>query len=369
MPSRLERIAGKRRRGVAPHDLIREDFELLCSTVCLRAARMVEEAILMQSVEGHAHEGHGAFRRHRHANTTMDDIVQSLGRNPTLIARHRQTLIDEIADWARRAIAGDASNLLVTPDGECLLDIGLFRQIEVDPAGVLRGLYVGGLRDDTDVRRRAEDKYGIAIGGGDAYLVDVERMERMGLNARQLAKGEHEDKIADYREQGLIIADEGERDHSRELRYLYIRHRTGGGASDDAAMLAAGKLYGPSGAMGTFLADAIDTLEKYASRCADQDGEIARMIADTWPELGVGEDDLLLVTYLCAVPPDAEIDVPDCSLRYLLEIDRNTDQTAFESHLAYVQDRPRARVKVGSEGADSEEFYQWFEQRLRATED
>lgn len=366
MPSRLERICGKRCPGVAPHDLVREDFERLASSVRLRTARMAEEAILMQSVEGHAHEGHVTFRGRPFVNTAMDDIVVSLGRDPRLVARHRQTLIDEIADWARRAIAGQADTLLVTEDAECLLDIGLFRQIEVEPEAVLRGLYVGGLRDDVAVRRRAEDKHGIRIGGGASYLVDVDRMQKMKLDARKLARGNHEDDIERYREEGLIIADEGERDHHDNVRYLYIRHRTGGGASDDAAMLAAGKLYGPSGAIGTFLADAVDTLEKYASRCADQDNGISEMIAADWPELGVSEDDLVLVTYLCAAPDDPEVEIPDCSLRYLLEIDRKSDQTAFESHLAYVQGRPRARMKIGSEDADSEEFYEWFDEHWKS---
>jgi len=365
MPSRHHRHAVQRPPGVAPDDVVREDFEWLVTGTRLRTTRMVEEAILMQSVEGHAHEGHAAFRRHPYVNTTMDDIIASLGRDPRLIARQRQALIDDIADWVRRAIAGNAGSLLVTEDAGCLLDLGLFRQIEVEPANVLRGFYVGGRRDDTEVRRRVERKYNIAIGGGAAYLVDTEVMHRLGLSARDLAKGAHESRLADYRAHGLIIADDCDRERLPKdtVRYLYIRHRTGGGASDDAAMLAAGKLFGPSGAIGAFLADAVDTLEKYATRCADQDNEIAQMIAGEWPELKVSEENLELITYLCAVPPDAGIEVPDCSLRHFIEVDRNRDQTAFESHLAYVQGRPRARMKLASEETDSEEFYAWFEER------
>jgi hypothetical protein len=368
MRSRHHRHAVQRPPGVAPDEVVREDFEWLVSGTRLRTTRMVEEAILMQSVEGHAHEGHGAFRHRPYVNTTMEEIIASLGRDPGLIARQRQALIDDIAEWMRRAIAGNAGSLLITEDAECLLDIGLFRQIEVEPAHVVRGFYVGALRDDTEVRRRVERKHDIAIGGGASYLVDTDVMHRMGLDARHLAKGAHESRLADYRGQGLIIADEGDRDHlpKESVRYLYIRHRTGGGTSDDAAMLAAGRLFGPSGAVGAFLADAVDTLEKYATRCADQDNEIALMIAAQWRELGVSEENLELITYLCAVPPDAEIEVPDCSLRHFIEIDRNSDQTPFESHLACVQGRPRARMKLGSEEVDSEEFYRWFAERARS---
>lgn len=323
----------------------------------------------MQSVEGHAHEGHAAFRHQQFANTTMDDIIVALGRDRKFVAHERQALIDDIADWVRRAIAGKAGNLLTAGDDGCLLDIGLFRQIEVEPGDVLRGFYVGGLRDDVDVRRRVEARYGFAIGGGAAYLVDIRQMARMDLDARKLAKGSHEDQIDRYRQVGLIIADEGERANfpPDRVRYLYIRHRTGGGTSDDAAMLAAGKLFGPSGAIGAFLADAVDTLEKYAARCADQDDEMAAMIAKEWPDLGVSEDQLELVTYLCAVPPGADFEVPDSSLRHFIEVDRNVDQTAFESHLAYIQGRPHARMKLAAEETDSELFYQWWEERARSS--
>ncbi len=58
--------------------------------------------------------------------------------------------------------------------------------------------------------------------------------------------------------------------------------------------------------------------------------------------------------------------MPDCSLRHALEIDRNSDQTAFESHLAYIQGRPRARMKLDHAEVDSEAFYQWFEERWAA---
>jgi len=334
----------------------------------LRTSRLVEEYILMQSVEGHAHEGHAAFRHHQFANTTMDDIIIALGRDRRLVAHERQALIDDIADWVRRAIAGKAGNLLMAGDGGCLLDIGLFRQIEVEPANVLRGFYVGGLRDDVEVRRRVEARYGFAIGGGAAYLVDIHQMERMNLDARALAKGSHEDQIDRYRQVGLIVADEGERADfpPDRVRYLYIRHRTGGGTSDDAAMLAAGKLFGPSAAIGAFLADAVDTLEKYAARCADQDDEIAAMIAGEWPDLDVSEDQLELATYLCAVQHDGDFEVPDSSLRHFIEVERNVDQTAFESHLAYIQARPHARMKLASEETDSELFYRWFEERWKS---
>jgi len=112
-------------------------------------------------------------------------------------------------------------------------------------------------------------------------------MERMELDAEQLAHGEWQDRMAEFRERGMITQyTEGDQ---RRLRFLYIRHRLGGGTSDDVAILAAGKLFGPSAALGAFLADAIDTFEKYVPlpRYADQDDDLALWIEANVPNLGV----------------------------------------------------------------------------------
>ncbi|NIM05936.1 MAG: hypothetical protein GTO55_06590 [Armatimonadetes bacterium] len=365
--SRLHRRSFRTiRSGVPPADIIREDFQRLTDNTRLRTSQLIEELILMQSVEGHAHEGHGAFAGRRFVNTSMQDTVQGLGRDPVAVAGQRQAVIDEVVEWVQLAARGKTGNLLVTPDGDCLFDIGLFRQIEVVPADVLKGIYLGGLRDDSKVRLEAEERYGIRIGGGETALVDVAKMEDMGLDAEKLAHGEWEDRIEELRSRG-VIAEYKEND-PRRLRFLYIRHRFGGGTSDDAAMLAVGKLFGPSAALGAFIADAIDTFEKYVPlpNYSDQDDELARWIEANVPDLGVSREALLHITHLCAVPEDAREQVPDSSLRRLLAIDRRCDQTALESHLAYLQERPYSPMLLAFEQVPNQEFYAWFEEYQEA---
>lgn len=354
------------RQGVAPPDIIREDFQHLVSTVRLRTSQLVEELILMQSIEGHAHEGHSTFAGRRFINTTLQDTVQALGRDTRLVADQRQALIDEVVEWVQQAAAGKGSNLLVTSDGDCLFDIGLFRQIEVNPLDVLKGFYLGGLRDNSAVRLEVEKQYGLRIGGGETALVDVKVMEEMGLDAETLAHGEWQNRMEEFRARGLIV--EYRDNDPRRLRFLYIRHRQGGGTSDDAAILATGKLFGPSATLGAFLADAVDTFEKYVPlpQYADQDDDIALWLKENVPDLGATADDLMRVTYLCAVPEHSPEKVPDSSLRWMLAIDRSVDQTALESHLAYLQGRPYAPQLLAFERAPNHEFYQWFEARLGA---
>lgn len=366
--SRVRRRSFVPAAGVAPSDLVREDFQRMVSSVRLRTSRLVEELILMQSIEGHAHEGHGAFSGRRFINTTVQDAVLALGRDPQVITGQRQELIDEVVEWVQHVAQGGTSELLTTTAGDCLFDMGIFRQIEVDAKAVLKGLYLGGLRDNSEVRIGVEEKHGIRIGGGETALVDVAVMEQMRLDAEQLAHGEWQDRMEEFRERGLITQySEGD---DRRLRFLYIRHRKGGGTSDDAAILAVGKLFGPSAALGAFLADAIDTFEKYVplARYADQDDELSLWIKDHVPDLGVTEADLQAVTYLCAVPEEAHDRVPDSSLRWMIAVDQRVDQTALESHLAYLQRRPYSRMVLAFERVPNNELYDWFEDQLRRTE-
>ncbi len=357
----------QRRPHTSPYDLIREDFQRMLYTMRLRTTEQATENILMQSCEGHAQMGHGAFAGRRFPNTEMDDIVRALGRNPTVVAEQRQDLIDEVFEWASRAIGGGAPSTLVNEDGEGLIGCGLLRHMEVNPSEVLRGLYLGGLRDDSELRLQVERQTGIRIGGGRMRFIDTEVMHEMSLDGDQLATGEHAAHTEAYRNEGLIVDDPGPDARDERIRYMYVRERQGGGASDDAAIIAAGKLYNLSVALGVFLADAIDTLEKFVVDYGDQDDDLARSIERDLDDLNLSIDDVYRLIWLNAVPPEQTDNVPDSSLRHLLQIDRDADQTALESHLAYVTGRPYSAMVLGHEDIPNGDFYQWFEARMKAS--
>ncbi len=354
----------QRRPHTSPYDLIREDFQRMLYTMRLRTTEQAAENILMQSCEGHAQMGHGAFAGRRFPNTEMDDIVRALGRNPIVVAEQRQDLIDEVFEWTSGAIGGKAPTTLVNEEGEGLIGCGLLRHIAVDPPDVLRGLYLGGLRDDSELRLQVERQTGIRIGGGRMRFIDTEVMHEMGLDGDRLATGEHADQIDAYKREGLVIEDAGPDARDERIRYMYVRDRQGGGASDDAAIIAAGKLYKLSVALGVFLADAIDTLEKFVVDYGDQDDDLARNIERDFDDLSFSIEDVYRLIWLNAVPPEQTDSVPDSSLRHLLQIDKGTDQTALESHLAYVTGRPYSPMVLGHEDIPNIEFYQWLEARM-----
>jgi hypothetical protein len=351
---------------VAPREIIREDFQRMLFTKRLRTTEAARELILMQSVEGHAQMGHGVFAGRRFPNTEMEDIVEALGRSPHIVGAQRQDLIDEISRWVEAALGGAVGDTLVNEDGDGLVGCGVLRHFGIVPSDVLRGLYLGGLRDASEVRLEVEQRTGQQIGGGRCCFVDVEVMHRMGLDGEKLARGSHADQIESYRRAGLVVDDPGPGARHDHIRYMYIRDRVGGGASDDSAILAGGKLYNLSVALGVFLADAIDTLEKFVVNYADQDYDLALHIGERAPKVAVSKDELYrLIWVSCPAPEEAER-IPDSSLRHMIEIDPHTDQTALESHLAWLSDHRFSPMLLGSEDVPNGEFYEWFESRLKA---
>jgi hypothetical protein len=349
--------------GIAPLHLIQQDFQVLDAAERLRTTWDVERLILLQSVQGHAHEGHSTFHGHRFPNTSMDHISKALRLNPIWVRTERQALIDEVVAYADRVIDGEPNPSLVNDEGLGLLGSSMFAGLEVSGHDVLRGLYLGGLRDGPKYRFQMEAEYGTTIGGGECYLVNTDVMRKMGLNPDILAHSSHEDMIEYYKDHGLIVGDSGP--DGGDIEYLYIRHRRGLGASDDCAIIAAGMLYNLGTAIGVFLSDAVDTLEKHVPVFSDQDHGIAERIKARYSKLDVSDEEVRHLTYLSATPEHAPISVPDNSLRFLMRIDRKRDLTAVESHLLFVQGKRYPSIDIGREEVLNADLYKYITDRVR----
>lgn len=350
---------------VAPDELIRRDFEHLQDTEELNTTREISDLIFIQSLEGRAHNGAGAFHKSFYVNTTIDDIVKALKLNPSVVQSCRQRLIDEIVEFVRDTIEGRLRDKLLNLNGQPLLGIPNFRNIAVNPYEVIKGIYVGGLRDDPGPRKAAEEKYGITIGYGKCYPVNIEVMERLELDGEILAHEEHADKLEDFRKSGLILeAKEAAGAPPDKIRYLYIRHKLGPGQSDDAAFVSAGLIYNRDFALGVFLADAIDTLEKYVLAYEDQDDMLSYYIGEKFSGLGVSMDEVYEIAYLAAVTEGKEEDIPDSSLRYFLSKDRQIGQCAFESHLNFMEGKPYFPMFISYNRILSTDFYSYIRQKV-----
>jgi hypothetical protein len=350
---------------VAPAERLRQELRYLQSRETLRTRIDVEEMIFIQSLTGRAHEGHGGFRGRRYVDTAEDDVAAALRLDPWAVRQDRQELLDSIGAYARRAMAGEAPEYLLDEDGEPLLGMGFFRFMPVIPHDVLRGLYLGGLRDTPEARIDAEKRYGVTIGTGKMFFVNTEVMRRMDLHGDRLANEDHEAQIDAYRDAGLIVETPPAPDNP--ISFMYVRYHRGPGASDDAAIVAGGLKWGGSVSAGIFLADAIDTLEKYVplDRYGDQDADLGRVIEREYPKLDVGWDDVCALAFLGRGGEGPE-DLPDSSLRHMLRVDRNLDQCAIESHLLAAAGREVAPMPLGHERCPSDRFYREVERRVNA---
>jgi hypothetical protein len=344
--------------------LIRADFDRLLRRERLDVSAAVERLILVQTVEGHAHNGHGEFRPRRFVDVTTADVVRALRLDAAKVKRARQKLIDDVFGWAERAAAGDDATALADADGKPLLSIPFLADFAVEPAAVLRGMYVGGKRDNSDVRAEVEAETGVAIGGGSCYVVDAEVMREMGLDSEKLSHEPHGDEIEEFRTNGLIVELPPEDVDDDRYRYLYIRDRAGPGHSDDAAFVLAGAIWGADCALGVFLADAVDTLEKYSEKYTDQDDELSAAVAAGDAYEPSWERDLKDITFLAAVPRDDDDLVPDSSLRYFLRVDADANRCALQNHLDFIAGRPTVPMVLGFDRVLSVKFYRWARERL-----
>src|SRR3989344_3412929 len=137
--------------SVAPKDLVRADYDVLKSYEHLETTREIEDLLFIQSLEGRAHNGSGVFNKRTYVNTTIEDVVHSLGRDPQEIKAKRQAIIDDIADFANAAMNGERREKLLNSSGDPILGIRLFQDRKANPRGILRGLYLGGLWGNQEV--------------------------------------------------------------------------------------------------------------------------------------------------------------------------------------------------------------------------
>ena len=354
-------------KKVAPRELIQEDFRNLKSSERLYTSPKIEELIFLQSIEGRAHNGAGSFNKRSYVNTTIDDIVRAVGRSPKATKTKRQELINEIVEFVDSALGDDPRDRLVTRNGKPFLGIPFFKDKTVNYHDILKGLYLGGLRDDVDIRSKTEELFKIDIGYGRCYLVDTDVMEEMGLDGEMLAHQENEEKLEEYKECGLI-ADETKTKYrdSKHIRYLYIRHHVGPGQSDDAAIVASGLIYNIDVALGVFLADAIDTLEKYVSVYRDQDNDLARYIKSNYAFLDCEERDVCELSFLAAIPKERIDEIPDSSLRYLLSINDEIGQSALETHINFIEGKPIQQMPISHKRVPVTILYEFIKEKLKS---
>jgi len=151
------------------------------------------------------------------------------------------------------------------------------------------------------------------------------------------------------------------------FRSGYVRHLVGNGVSDDLAVIVAGVKYGMDAAIGVYLIDAIDTLDKYVPVIypGGMDERLGKIILSKVPGL-ISEDEI--TSFIRAIWNSKE-QIADSSQRRFLEIQYPVGVSAIEAHREFIRTgKPISGLLFGFDRIPSEEFYRNAQLRLDQVE-
>lgn len=377
-------------------EIATEDYFLL-DEFELRTIEEYWEALKPQTIQGHAIEGHQAFRKkdvrlrwvsksldlateeeflegsiydnreklreerrkckgtstrfspigedRKYPNATFYDVCRALEQDPKEVASTRQEFIDGVFKFVHRIALRESTDSYKERTKRPLCGIlGLPKpKTDDDLKSFLNGVYFAYCMDNFNPwRTRVYEKHKIAMGGGEIYLGNLENIKNSGMTIDQLATQEHSDEdIYNLLQLGLI-SEEGPTDELHGS--VYIRRKKGGGSIDDLAIIIATLMWGQHGGIGLMLNDAIDTLDKFVPYVTKngQDELLGKKVADLMPELtkrfkgsySIPDDDLI-VDMMSVIAGHNYSGHSHSSQRYLNQIDPQTNQTAFEAHMKF----------------------------------
>lgn len=364
---------------------VRRDLKAMKKRVDLSLEGPLWDALLVQSVLGHAYQGHCEFREvdFRFTNATITDIIHAAGLDVQKIKHARQELVNGVYEWIDEALSGSHHPRL-TVRNKPLLGLQFLRDYAVDPVAVLKGMVIAGFMDNYAMRMKTVDHYKqtlngkpLEIGGGESYLVNVQQLRKMGFDFTDLATRENSEEDIEYlREVGIIVE---ERTQKGKIEPAYVRRTVGPGTSDDLAFIIVGTLFGQediglgiSAMLGAFVVDAVDTYDKCVSYPVEKglDEQIGDWIQSAWRQQTgsslVTDGEIMSVIYFSAKANTPYVSVSS-SHRRLIEYpgERKLRPTIVE-HMAFVQGQPTGRFEVGFNRMDSDVFYNRVRSRVQA---
>ena len=333
------------------------------------------EALLVQSVLGHAQQGHGEyFYNNPFPQATIQDITHASPRGHRRIVSMRQQHIDRIHKWTDRAIEGKVHRFAI--DGEPLLGVGFLRNHKInDMEAVLKGMVLAGYMDNYQSRMETLEHYNhrridgrtLEIGGGESFLVDTKLLLAKGYSTADLgAKAYNEGTIEYFRQLGIICETA-----NSNVESTYIRRKEGAGTSDDLAFLMIGNLFGIDAMYGAFIVDAVDTYDKCVTypQSGGIDEALGRFVEASF-KFKTGEDivskeDIYKVIYFSAKNNTPKV-AGSSSHRRLIEMqgDRKL-MPVFLQHVAHLRGEKTAEFQVGFNGPQSPYFYQAANERAK----
>ncbi|MEK6809751.1 MAG: hypothetical protein AABY40_03685 [Nanoarchaeota archaeon] len=336
----------------------------------------LHDALLVQSVLGHAQNGHKIFYREaKFPFATIADIITAADLDLTKIKNTRQQHIDEVFEWIELAKKDQTDRLIIRD--KPLLGIEFLRGYRIDTEHALKGMALAGLMDNYQWRKKTTAKFvttihgrDLHIGGGETYLVDAEKLKQQyPFFVQDLASEEADDnKIDELRAKGLITTDD-----NPNAEVIYVRREKGLGTSDDTAFIMMGEMYKKkswlkalSAFMGGFIVDGVDTYDKCTSRPVQggYDEKIGLELRSAIPSL-VTDDEVMTLIYYSAKSNGAK--VVSSSHKRLIQIITDADPKlpALLHHHKFLDTERFAPFKIGFERLRSADFYAAVKEKMR----
>ncbi|MBI4147132.1 hypothetical protein HY494_00600 [Candidatus Woesearchaeota archaeon] len=337
----------------------------------------LREPLLVQTVLGHAQEGHKAFQEGgiKYPSATVANIIEAAGLEVSKIKNIRQEVIDQVFEWVELA-KKDQTNLLVI-GGQPLLGIEFLRNYQINPEFVLKGMILAGMMDNYGWRQATIKRYGgktihdrqLKIGGGETHLIDARILrQEKPFFLEDLAEKEISDEtINDLRTKGIITAA-----GNPHAEVAYIRRKKGLGTSDDTAFIFMGEMYKKEGwekslsaFLGGFIVDGIDTYDKCTARPVEggYDERLGMEIRTALPSL-VSDDEITALIYYSAKSNGQE--VVSSSHKRLIQMVANADPKipTLLHHHKFMDTGKFASYRVGFERMPSKLFYNAVRERI-----
>ncbi len=246
----------------------------------LDADEELHDLLIVQSMEGRVSSGH--VRGFKNAeDVSIEEIVRALGMSPEETKRSRERIIDLIEEKVMAALDGPRGKLTLSDSaGRPIAGLYALKDVIIqDPLMFAWGFYLGGGVMDCAERRLAMSGWAkgaigkdLPVHTGQCFPVDLERLLEQGctsgedLTLRRLAERNWgAEDIARLKEKGVIVS-ANPAEASRSMVNAYVQQSSGYGGSDDACFIYAALVYGMDAAWGLYLADLVDTLDKYVQK-------------------------------------------------------------------------------------------------------
>lgn len=155
---------------IAPANIIIKDYMSLLDRVRLRMAPKYEKLLLMQSITGHAQNGHCEFAGQAYVNTTLDEIVdalasigdqrifQEIGKvSKKNVKQSRDGVIEALKSPFKKIIEGQEVKSLTDEEGNPLLGISALREVDIkNKEAFLIGGYLASKMDCYEWRKESQ---------------------------------------------------------------------------------------------------------------------------------------------------------------------------------------------------------------------